>query len=93
MPATNKFPSSSYLSASSMSYPAEHAEAVTPSDSNDLLVMSRALYVGSGGNIAVITASGATVTFTGVLSGSILPIRVSRVKSTGTTASALVAIS
>lgn len=93
MAATNKYPSSSYLTASSMSYPAEHAEAVTPSDSTDLLIVSRALFVGSGGNIAVVMASGAAVTFTGVTSGSILPVRVSRVKSTGTTASSITSIS
>jgi hypothetical protein len=93
MAATNKYPSSSYLSASSMSYPAEHAEAVTPSDATDLLIVSRALFVGSGGNIAVTMASGAAVTFTGVISGSILPIRVSRVKSTATTATSIISIS
>jgi hypothetical protein len=93
MAATNKYPSNSYLGASSMSYPAEHAEAVTPSDSTDLLIVSRALFVGSGGNIAVVMASGAAVTFTGVLTGAILPVRVSRVKATGTTASSITAIS
>lgn len=93
MAATNKYPSNSYLGASSMSYPAEHAEAVTPSDSTDLLIVSRALYVGSGGNIAVVMASGAAVTFTGVLTGAILPVRVSRVKSTATTATSIVSIS
>lgn len=93
MAATNKYPSSSYLGASSMSFPAEHAEAVTPSDSTDLVVVSRALYIGSGGNIAVVMASGAAVTFVGLVTGSILPVRVSRVKSTSTTATSIVAIS
>lgn len=93
MAATNKYPSTAYLQATSMSYPAEHAEAVTPSDSVDLLIVSRALFVGVGGNIAVVMASGAAVTFTGVVSGSILPVRVSRVKATATTATSIVAIS
>jgi hypothetical protein len=91
--ATNKYPSSAYLSSASMSYPAEHAEAVTPSDSTDLAVVSRALYVGSGGNVAVVMASGAAVTFVGLATGSILPVRVSRVKSTATTASSILSIS
>lgn len=93
MAATNKYPSNSYLGASSMSFPAEHAEAVTPSDSTDLVVVSRALYIGSGGNIAVVMASGAAVTFAGLVTGSILPVRVSRVKSTATTASSIISIS
>jgi hypothetical protein len=93
MPALNKYPSSAYTSTSSMSFPAEHAEAVTPSDSTDLLVVSRGLYVGSGGNISVITASGATVTFVGVATGTLLPIRVSRVRSTSTTATSILSLS
>jgi hypothetical protein len=93
MPATNKYPSSSYLSATSMSYPAEHAEAVTPSDSTDLLIVSRALWIGGAGNISVVMSSGVTVTFSGILAGSMLPIRVSRVRSTSTTATNIVAIS
>jgi hypothetical protein len=93
MAATNKYPSSSYLSASSMNYPAEHAEAVTPSDSTDLVIVSRALYVGVTGDVAVVMASGAAVTFVGVAAGSMLPIRVSRVKSTGTSAASIVAVS
>lgn len=93
MAATNKYPSSSYLGASSMSYPAEHAEAVTPSDSTDLVVVSRALYVGVTGDVAVVMASGAAVTFVGVAAGSLLPIRVSRVKATATTATSILALS
>lgn len=93
MPATNKFPSSSHLTASSLSYPAEHAEAVTPSDATDLAIVSRALYVGATGNLSVIMLSGVTVTFVGVPAGALLPLRVSRVRSTGTTASSVVAIS
>lgn len=93
MPATNKYPTSAYTSTSSMSYPAEHAEAVTPSDGTDLTIVSRGLYVGGSGNVAVVMASGAAVTFTGVIAGSLLPIRVSRVKSTGTTATTILSLS
>ena len=72
--------------------PAEGAAAVTPNDSTDLTTLSRALYVGSGGSIAVVVADGSTVTFVGVLSGSVLPVRVSRVLATGTTATNIVAL-
>lgn len=93
MAATNKYPSSSYLSASSLNYPAEHAEAVTPSDSTDLAIVSRALWVGGAGTVAVVMASGAAVTFSGVPAGTHLPIRVSRVKSTGTTGTLILSLS
>jgi hypothetical protein len=93
MPALNKYPSSSYLSASSLNYPAEHAEAVTPSDSTDLAVVSRALWVGGAGDVAVIMASGAAATFANVAAGTHLPVRVSRVKSTGTTGTLILALS
>jgi hypothetical protein len=70
--------------------PADNAAAVTPSDSTDLAFTSRALYIGGAGNIVVTMAGGGDVTFTAVPAGSILPIRVSRVKSTSTTATSIV---
>lgn len=73
--------------------PADTAEAVTPSDSVDLTNVSRALWVGGAGNISVIMGNGATVLFSGIAAGTLLPIRVSRVKSTSTTATLIVAIS
>lgn len=55
------------------------------SDSNDFAIHTRALYTGSGGNIKVTTSGGDTVTFTAVPAGAILPVRVARLWSTGTT--------
>jgi hypothetical protein len=72
--------------------PASNAVAVTPSDGTDLTYTSRALFVGGAGNVAVIMAGGQTVTFTGVTAGALLPIRVSRVLSTGTTATTITAV-
>ena len=69
--------------------PADNATAVTPSDSTDLAFNSRALYVGGAGNLVVTMAGGGDVTFTAVPAGSILPVRVTRVKSTSTTATAI----
>ena len=71
-------------------YPEDAAE-VTASDSADLAQFS-VIYVGTGGNVKVITAQGSTVTFPNVLNGATLPVRVRRVFSTGTTASNFVAI-
>lgn len=70
--------------------PADNAAAVTPSDSTDLAFTSRALYVGGAGNIVATMAGGGDVTFTAVPSGSILPVRVTRVKATSTTATSIV---
>ena len=70
--------------------PADNAAAVTPNDSTDLAFTSRALYVGGAGNIVVTMAGGGDVTFTAVPAGSILPVRVARVKATSTTATGII---
>jgi len=43
------------------------------------------LYVGTAGDLKVITAGGDTVEFIGVLAGSFIPVQVTRVFKTGTT--------
>lgn len=71
---------------------AHDAKLVTPSDTVDLPGgVCQALYVGTAGNLSVITASGTTVLITGATAGSVIPLQVSRVKSTSTTASTILA--
>lgn len=77
---------------SALSSPGENAFAVTPSDVDNFPISARAVYVGGTGDASVITVGGDTVTFVGLPTGSILPVRVIRVNATGTTASDLVAI-
>lgn len=72
--------------------PANRAAAVTPNDSSDLAFVTRALYVGGAGDIALVTSGGDTVTFAAVPAGSILPVRAKRVLTTGTTATNIIAI-
>lgn len=72
--------------------PARNAAAVTPSDGTDLATAARGLWVGGAGNIALTMVGGQDVTFTGVPAGTILPICVSRVKSTSTTATTILAL-
>ena len=73
--------------------PAWSAVAVTPADADLSRIATRALYVGVGGNVAVVMSDGgAAVTFVGVQAGTILPIRVDRVNSTNTTATNIVAL-
>jgi hypothetical protein len=50
------------------------------------------LYIGTGGNLTVLTVSGQTVLFSNVLGGTFLPVQVLKVFSTGTTASNIVAL-
>lgn len=78
--------------ASGYDAPASNAFAVTPADGSDLAHAARALFVGGAGDIKVDTLGGDTVTFTGVVAGSILPVRILKVYSTGTTATNIVAV-
>ena len=72
--------------------PAATFLAITPSNSTDLDDLTKAVYVGGAGNIVAVDWLGNTCTFTGVLAGTVLPIRVRRINSTSTTATALVAL-
>jgi hypothetical protein len=71
--------------------PAQDAAVVTTSDTADQGLV-RGLFVGGAGNVSLVTAIGNTVVFTGVLAGSILPVRCTKVRSTGTTATNIVAL-
>lgn len=72
--------------------PAVNAAAVTPSDSTDLTYATRALYIGVTGDVVVnMVGTGATITYKAVPVG-ILPIRVTRVLSTNTTATNILAL-
>lgn len=76
-------------------HPASDAVSVTPNDSADLAIVSRALYVGGAGNVTVVMEDGEpgdTVVFSDVKSSTVLPIAVRRVMATGTTATAIVAL-
>jgi hypothetical protein len=50
------------------------------------------VYVGTTGNVNVVTSQGTTVLFTAVPAGAVIPVRVIGVLSTSTTASTLVRI-
>lgn len=85
--ATDPFASSS----SGLSSPAAHAAAVTPDDATDLTTAPRALFLGAGGDVKVTMVGGETVTFTNAPQGY-NPLRVTRVWSTGTTATNITAV-
>lgn len=72
------------------SNPSGLAFAATPHDSTDESQAGRAFYVGGAGNVSAVGVSGDAVTFTAVPAGAIIPLRVKRINSTGTTATDIV---
>lgn len=76
----------------SLTAPPEHGTAVVPDDLRDLPAVTRALYVGSAGDLAVVMADGTRLVFGAVPAGTLLPVRVARVLATGTGASRLVGL-
>lgn len=81
---------------SEMTRPAATTVAVTPSNSTDIAQVynqyPRALFVGTGGDVAVVTPDAAVATLKNVASGTVLPIQTRRVNSTNTTAADIVAL-
>lgn len=71
--------------------PYDNASMVTPSDSADLSYVTRSLWIGSQGNLKVTMLGGGDVTFN-VTAHMELPIRVTRIWSTGTSAGDIVAL-
>lgn len=74
------------------SVPGEHAFAITPNNSTDLEHVTRGIWVGGAGNLNVDLWGGETVLFSGIAAGTLLPLCVTRVRSTSTTATLLVGI-
>lgn len=80
-------------STDSLIAPAKTAFAITPDDDNDLPAATKALYVGSGGDITLRPIGSADdVTLRNVVTGSVIAIRLRAVRVTGTTASELVGL-
>lgn len=69
---------------------AARAIAVTPSDAT-ILQTTRALYIGTTGNVAVTMTDGNVVTFNAVPVG-MLQVQVTKVMATNTTASTILAL-
>lgn len=71
--------------------PATNAFAIIPNDTTELPTVTRALNVATSGAVRVTTLSGDTVTLF-VAAGGVMPIRVSRILATGTTATGIVGL-
>ena len=83
------------IPADTVSSPATDCFAVVPSDADDLAIVPKGIYVGTGGDVRLIgigASGGNPALFRNVPSGSLLPVRARRVLATGTTATDLVAM-
>jgi hypothetical protein len=77
---------------------AGRAATIVPSDTANIADVSGGsnngcvLYVGTAGNLRVLTVGGDDVTFVGINTGAFIPVQVLRVFATGTTAGNIVAL-
>ena len=75
----------------SLTSPPEHGATVVPGDA-DLGHVTRALYVGGGGDVRVRLQDGTELTLANMPTGTLIPIRVTRVLATGTSATQIVGL-
>jgi hypothetical protein len=76
-----------------MTHPFNQWRPITPSDTVNLPTLTDALWVGGAGDIAAVMQNGSMpVVLAGVPAGSWLPLAVTRINATGTTATGLVAL-
>lgn len=68
---------------------AKNAATVTASDAT-VFTQPSTIYIGTAGNVNVTTQGGQTVLFSNLNAGTILPVLVTKVLSTSTTASNIV---
>ena len=79
--------------ADQVSAPATRALAVIPNDTTALADIPKALYVGTGGDVAMRGVGGTSdQTWKAVPAGSLLPFRAQYVRATGTTAADMLAL-
>lgn len=79
--------------ADSPTAPSLDCFAITPDDGQDLPEVTKAIYIGEGGDVILRPALGnEDILFRNVPTGYILDVRVRAVRATGTTASALVGL-
>lgn len=72
--------------------PARAAFAIVPHDANELSILPKGIYVGTGGDVVLRAVdSDADVTYRNLANGSYIGVRVQFVRATGTTAQHLIA--
>ena len=79
--------------ADSVIAPAADCFDITPSDTDELAKGTKAVFIGVGGDLVIQSVDGTQdVTFRNLTDGSVLPVRLRAVRSTGTTASNLIGL-
>lgn len=80
-------------STDSPTAPSENCFAITPSDAADLPQATKAIYVGTGGDVMLRSVRGAAaVRFRNVPAGAIIDVRTAAFLATGTTAADIVGL-
>lgn len=72
-------------------HPYRDATSITPNDAT-VIPTTRGVYVGGTGHLEVVMFGGTTVIFKGVPVGTLLPIHATKIKSTNTTATLILAL-
>lgn len=72
--------------------PAFAAQIIIPANGRELDYVTRAVYVGSAGDLSAEMINGDVVTFKNVPSGTVLPVRVRRIRNSDTTASDIIGL-
>ena len=72
-------------------YQAIKSVDVTPDDDNDLSIVGAILFVGTGGDVEVVTMAGDTVIYKNIGDATNMAIQVRRVKAANTTADHILA--
>jgi hypothetical protein len=73
--------------------PARNCFSITPNDTAALPFVPKAIYIGTGGNLVIRAIdSSSDVTFTNVPNGTILDIRATSIRATGTSATNLIGL-
>jgi hypothetical protein len=73
-----------------MSY--SRAFNVTPSNTDNLPAVVRAIWVGGTGSISLVTANGDAVTLAAVPAGTLIKLRIRKINATGTGATNIVGL-
>ena len=74
------------------SAPAIGATPVSSSNTTSLTPRARALWIGGAGNVSVEFDNGSSATIENIPDGTLLPVRVTRVNETGTSATSILAL-
>ena len=74
------------------SSPALDFAAITPSDTVNLAVKARGIYVGGAGDVVAINGAGLPVTFSANVAGTVLPIETIRINARASCSGALLPI-